>query len=99
MDIAVGGEFGALGGTGGDGALKIAVGDAAGEGTHELGQIRRWAKDAPRVIGGDGCAGASGLDELIKILPAAGANMEGVRFFADDGIKTELGAEPHGIEG
>jgi hypothetical protein len=25
--------------------------------------------------------------------------MEGVRFFADDGIKTELGAEPHGIEG
>jgi hypothetical protein len=36
------------------------------------------------------------LGELIEILPAAGANMKGVRFFADDGIETELDAEPHG---
>ena len=99
VDVVVGGEFRALGGTGGDGGLKIAVGDAGADSAHELWQISRRAKDAPRVIGacirGDGRAGASGLGELIEILPAAGTNMKGVRFFLDDGEETELGAEPH----
>ena len=89
----------ALGGTGGDGAFKIAVVDAGGESTHELWQIRRRAKDAPRIIGtcirGDGGARASILGELIKILSAAGKNTKHVRFFADDGEETELSAEPH----
>jgi len=99
VDVVVGGEFGALGGTGGDGAFEIAVVDAGRESAHEPGQISRRAKDAPRIIGacirGDGRAGASGLGKMIEILPAAGANMKGVRFFADDGKETELGAEPH----
>ena len=41
-------------------------------------------------------AGASRLGKLIEILTAAGTNVEGVRFFTDDGEETELGAEPHG---
>ena len=89
VDVVVGGEFGALSGTGGDGALKIAVVDAGGEGAHEAWQISRRTKDAQGVVGacirGDGRAGASGMGELVEILPAAGANMKGVRFFADDG--------------
>ena len=103
VDVVVGGEFGTLGGTGGDGAFKIAVVDAGGEFAHEPGQISRRTKDAPWVIGacirGDGCAGACSLGELIEILTAAGANMKGVWFFADDGEESELGAEPHGREG
>ena len=99
VDVVVGGEFGALGGTGGDSRLKVPVVDAFTESVHELWQIRRRAKDAPRVIGacirGDGRAGASSLGELIEILTAAGTNMKGVRVFADNGIKAELSAESH----
>ena len=101
VDVVVGGEFGALSGTGGDGTLKVAVVDAGCESAHELRQISRRAQEAPRVIGagirGDGRAGASRLGELIEILTAAGTNMKGVRFFADDGKETELSAEPHGL--
>ena len=46
-------------------------------------------------IRGDGCAGASSLGKEVQILPAAGTNGVGVRFFVDDAIKAELGAEPH----
>ena len=103
VDVVVGGEFGALSGTGGDSAFKIAVVDAGGDGAHELWQISRRTKDAPRVIGacirGDGRARASRLGKLIEILTAAGANMKHVRFFADDGEESELGAEPHEREG
>ena len=38
VNVVIGGEFGALGGTGGDGAFKIAVVDAGGDGAHEPGQ-------------------------------------------------------------
>ena len=100
VDVVVGGEFWTLGGTGGDGGLKIAIVDAGGESAHEFGQIRRRAQDAPRVVGAckrcDECARASSLGELLQILPAAGTDVEGVRFFADDGEESKLGAEPHG---
>ncbi len=100
VDVVVGGEFGALGGTGGDGVLKIAVVDAGGECAHEAWQISRGTDDTPRVVGacircaGRACAGR--LRELVQILPAAGTNRVGVRFFADAGKKADLGAEPHG---
>jgi hypothetical protein len=35
------------------------------------------------------------MGKLIEILPAAGTNMKGVRFFADDRKEAELAAEPH----
>lgn len=100
VDVVVGGEFGMLGETGGDGTLEVAVVDAGTESAHELRQISRGTDDAPGVIGacirGDGRACASSKSEFIQVLPAASANVEGVRFFANDGEESKLRAEPHG---
>jgi hypothetical protein len=107
VDVVVGAVFGSLGGTGSNGAFEITVVDATGENLHEGGQFVRRAKDAPRVIGtcvgGDGCTGASGLSEFVQIFPAAGTNVEGARFYADDGqprcevlSETDSGTLPEG---
>ena len=51
MDVVVGGEFGVLGGGGGDGGCEVGVVDGAGEGGQVGGEVCRGAEDAPGVVG------------------------------------------------
>ncbi len=87
----VGVEFGVLGGVASDGGFEVVVGDAGGE----QGEVGGVAEDAPGVVGagvgGYGFGQADGAGEGVEVFAAAGADVDFIRAFADDGVEAELG--------